>query len=41
MIEHAWDLGYNDSGREETGGIKGSRKYIGTPEVCVLQLKAE
>lgn len=33
MIEHAWDLGINATGRIETGGIRGSRKYIGTPEV--------
>lgn len=32
-IEHAWDLGINASGRIETGGIKGTRKYIGTPDV--------
>lgn len=33
MIERAWDMGFNSSGRIETGGIKGTRKYIGTPEV--------
>lgn len=33
MIEHAWDIGINSSGRIETGGIRGTRKYIGTPEV--------
>lgn len=33
MIEAAWDQGINSSGRVETGGIKGTRKYIGTPEV--------
>lgn len=33
LIEAAWDLGYNSNGRVETGGIKGTRKYIGTPEV--------
>ena len=33
MIEHAWDLGYGVMGRIETGGIMGTRKYIGTPEV--------
>jgi len=32
-IEHAWDLGINASGRVETGGIRGTRKYIGTPDV--------
>lgn len=33
LIERAWDLGINSQGRVETGGIKGTRKYIGTPEV--------
>ncbi|KAL4942841.1 hypothetical protein BDV06DRAFT_155521 [Aspergillus oleicola] len=37
MIEHAWDEGYNSVGRSETGGIKGTRKYIGTSEVSLLQ----
>ncbi|KAL9125947.1 MAG: hypothetical protein Q9217_004925 [Psora testacea] len=32
MIEHAWDLGFNLTGRFETGGVRGTRKYIGTPE---------
>lgn len=32
-IEHAWDLGINAQGRVETGGIRGTRKYIGTPDV--------
>ena len=32
-IENAWDMGINVHGRLETGGIKGTRKYIGTPEV--------
>ncbi|GKT85154.1 peptidase family C78 [Colletotrichum tofieldiae] len=32
FIERAWDLGINSQGRLETGGIKGTRKYIGTPE---------
>lgn len=34
MIEKAWDRGFNSSGRTETGGIRGTRKFIGTPEVC-------
>ncbi|KAL6712774.1 hypothetical protein ACLMJK_009615 [Lecanora helva] len=34
MIESAWDQGFNPTGRIETGGILGTRKYIGTPEVC-------
>jgi zinc finger-containing ubiquitin peptidase 1 len=33
LIESAWDLGINPQGRIETGGVKGTRKYIGTPEV--------
>lgn len=33
MIEQAWDMGFNSDGRSETGGIRGTRKYIGTPEV--------
>lgn len=33
MIEVAWDKGINSEGRVETGGIRGTRKYIGTPEV--------
>lgn len=32
-IETAWDRGINDFGRIETGGIKGTRKFIGTSEV--------
>lgn len=35
LIERAWDLGYNPKGRLETGGIKGTRKFIGTPEVVM------
>ncbi|KAL4787765.1 peptidase family C78-domain-containing protein [Aspergillus varians] len=38
MIEHAWDMGYNSVGRTETGGIKGTRKYIGTSEAQALFL---
>ena len=34
MIEEAWDQGFNESGRVQTGGIRGTRKHIGTPEVC-------
>lgn len=37
LIEQAWDMGFNAHGRVETGGIKGTRKYIGTPEVCLVQ----
>ncbi|KAL2178941.1 peptidase family C78-domain-containing protein [Thermothelomyces heterothallicus CBS 202.75] len=38
-IETAWDLGINSQARLETGGIRGTRKYIGTPEaVAVFRL---
>lgn len=33
LIESAWDRGINTTGKVETGGIRGTRKYIGTPEV--------
>lgn len=33
MIEKAWDMGFNPNGKIETGGIRGTRKYIGTSEV--------
>lgn len=36
FIELAWDAGINTQGRLETGGIKGTRKYIGTPEVLAM-----
>lgn len=36
FIERAWDHGINSSGRLETGGIKGTRKYIGTPEALAM-----
>jgi hypothetical protein len=35
LIENAWDNGINAQGRAETGGVKGTRKYIGTPEVWI------
>jgi hypothetical protein len=38
MIETAWDMGFNSSGRAETGGIKDTRKFIGTPEVSTALL---
>ncbi len=37
-IEHAWDLGINSQGRIETGGIRGRRVYIGTPDVSLQPL---
>jgi len=33
MIERGWDMGINTHGRLETGGIRNTRKYIGTSEV--------
>ncbi|KFY26327.1 hypothetical protein V493_04163 [Pseudogymnoascus sp. VKM F-4281 (FW-2241)] len=36
FIEHAWDVGINSVGRVETGGIVGTRKYIGTPEAQAM-----
>ncbi|OJJ41297.1 hypothetical protein ASPWEDRAFT_34819 [Aspergillus wentii DTO 134E9] len=36
MIEKAWDMGFNSVGRVETGGIRGTRKFIGTPEAQAL-----
>lgn len=33
LIETAWTDGFNAHGRIETGGIKGTRKHIGTSEV--------
>lgn len=36
MIEDAWDQGFNESGRVQTGGIRGTRKHIGTPEAQAL-----
>lgn len=35
-IENAWDHGINATGRVETGGIRGTRKYIGTPEAQAM-----
>ncbi|KAI0810736.1 peptidase family C78-domain-containing protein [Xylaria sp. FL0064] len=37
-IENAWDTGINASGRIETGGVRGTRKYIGTPEAQAMFL---
>ncbi|KAG6291934.1 hypothetical protein E4U09_003637 [Claviceps aff. purpurea] len=36
LIERAWEMGFNPHGRLETGGIRGTRKYIGTPEAQAL-----
>ena len=36
LIEDAWDRGINARGRIETGGIRLTRKYIGTPEAVAM-----
>jgi zinc finger-containing ubiquitin peptidase 1 len=36
LIEDAWDRNINAEGRLETGGIRGTRKHIGTPEAQAL-----
>lgn len=36
LIEDAWDRGINANGRTETGGVRGTRKHIGTPEAQAL-----
>ncbi|KAI8633122.1 DUF1671-domain-containing protein [Xylariaceae sp. FL1651] len=41
FIEDAWDMGINASGRVETGGVKGTRKYIGTPEAQAVFLSLQ
>ena len=33
MIEAAWDRGISEHAKQDTGGIRGTRKWIGTPEV--------
>lgn len=35
LIEQAWDSGINAHGRIQTGGIKETRKHVGTSEVGV------
>jgi zinc finger-containing ubiquitin peptidase 1 len=35
MIERAWDKGCNPHSRIETGGIRDTRKHIGTSEVVL------
>jgi hypothetical protein len=34
-IENAWDQGINEVCRVQTGGVKNTRKWIGTPEVSI------
>lgn len=36
FIENAWDAGINSQGRIETGGVRGTRRYIGTPEAQAM-----
>jgi zinc finger-containing ubiquitin peptidase 1 len=38
LIETAWDAGFNPHGRRQTGGIKGTRKHVGTSEAEALLL---
>ncbi|KAL1793589.1 hypothetical protein ACET3X_008571 [Alternaria dauci] len=40
-IEDAWDKGINQIGRVQTGGIRDTRKYIGTPEAQAFFLNSE
>ncbi|KAI4941764.1 hypothetical protein J4E86_010275 [Alternaria arbusti] len=40
-IEDAWDKGINSIGRVQTGGIRDTRKYIGTPEAQAFFLNSE
>ncbi|KAF2474381.1 DUF1671-domain-containing protein [Lindgomyces ingoldianus] len=41
LIERAWDKGINEIGRAQTGGIRDTRKYIGTPEAQALFLSSQ
>ncbi|KAF2106811.1 peptidase family C78-domain-containing protein [Lophiotrema nucula] len=41
IIERAWDMGINSISRQQTGGIRDTRKYIGTPEAQALFLGSE
>ncbi|KAF2184699.1 DUF1671-domain-containing protein [Zopfia rhizophila CBS 207.26] len=41
LIERAWDKGINEIGRQQTGGIRDTRKYIGTPEAQALFLSSQ
>ncbi|CAI6333783.1 unnamed protein product [Periconia digitata] len=36
LIESAWDKGINAIARQQTGGIRDTRKYIGTPEAQAI-----
>lgn len=35
MVEEAWDKGIDTLGRIQTGGVRDTRKWIGTPEVSL------
>lgn len=39
-IESAWKKGIKEEGFIETGGIRGTRKFIGTPEVSTSPTSA-
>ncbi|KAH8725186.1 peptidase family C78-domain-containing protein [Phaeosphaeriaceae sp. PMI808] len=41
LIERAWDKDINSIGRIQTGGIRDTRKYIGTPEAQAFCLSSE
>ncbi|ETS76707.1 hypothetical protein PFICI_12094 [Pestalotiopsis fici W106-1] len=41
FIEEAWDRDINAAGRTETGGVRGTRKYIGTPEAQAVFLSLD
>ena len=36
LIEDAWDKGINPEGRIQTGGVRGTRKHIGTQEASIV-----
>jgi zinc finger-containing ubiquitin peptidase 1 len=40
MVETAWNHGHNSHARKQTGGIRGTRKHIGTSEAEALLLDA-
>ncbi|KAK5135879.1 hypothetical protein LTR08_004528 [Meristemomyces frigidus] len=41
LIEDAWDRGYNAHGRVQTGGIKDTRKHVGTSEAEAVLLSLD
>jgi len=38
MIETAWNRGFNAHGGIQTGGVRGTRKHVGTSEVSYLDI---